>query len=76
VRGWYNRFGNTCKSPLDDSERRHNLCGYRLHGGLCRTHHLLKHHPDWKLRQIAPGIFAWTTQAGRTYTTAPDVHAA
>ncbi len=45
-------------------------------GGLCRTHHLLKHHPDWKLRQISPGIFAWTTPAGRTYTTTPDVHAA
>jgi hypothetical protein len=44
-------------------------------GGLCRTHHLLKHHPDWKLRQISPGIFAWTTPAGRTYTTTPDVHA-
>ncbi len=45
-------------------------------GGLCRTHHILKHHPDWKLRQIAPGIFAWTTPACRTYTATPDVHAA
>jgi hypothetical protein len=44
-------------------------------GGLCRTHHILKHHPDWKLRQIAPGIFAWTTPAGRTYTANPDTHA-
>ena len=45
-------------------------------GGLCRTHHILKHHPDWKLRQITPGIFAWTTPACRTYTATPDVHAA
>jgi hypothetical protein len=44
-------------------------------GGLCRTHHILKHHAAWKLRQIAPGIFAWTTPAGRTYTTSPDIHA-
>ena len=23
-------------------------------GGLCRTHHILKHHPDWNLRQTPP----------------------
>jgi hypothetical protein len=45
-------------------------------GGVCRTHHLLKHHPDWNLRQVAPGVFTWTTPAGRTFTTTPDVHAA
>jgi hypothetical protein len=44
--------------------------------GLCRTHHILKHHPDWNLQQIAPGVFTWTTPAGRTYTTTPDAHAA
>jgi hypothetical protein len=58
--------------PYDNGGR---TCHCNL-GGLCRTHHLLKHHPDWKLRQIAPGTFAWTTPAGRTYTTTPDVHAA
>jgi hypothetical protein len=58
--------------PYDDGGM---TCGCNL-GGLCRTHHLLKHHPDWKLRQIAPGIFVWTTPAGRTFTTTPDVHAA
>jgi hypothetical protein len=57
----YDNGGKTCRCNL---------------GGLCRTHHILKHHPDWKLRQIAPGIFAWTTPAGRTYTTTPDTHAA
>jgi hypothetical protein len=34
----------------------------------------LKHHPDWNLRQTAPGIFTWTTPAGRTYTATPDTH--
>jgi hypothetical protein len=43
-------------------------------GGLCRTHHLLKHHPDWKLEQRAPGAFTWTTPSGRTFTTTPDVY--
>ena len=43
-------------------------------GGLCRSHHLLKHHPDWKLAQTAPGQFTWTTPSGRTHTTTPDTH--
>jgi hypothetical protein len=43
-------------------------------GGMCRFHHILKHHPDWKLRQTAPGIFTWTTPAGRTFTVTPDTH--
>jgi hypothetical protein len=51
-----------------------HLSGYRTLGGLCRTHHILKHHPDWKLRQITPGTFTWTTPAGRTYTSTPDTH--
>jgi hypothetical protein len=41
---------------------------------MCRFHHILKHHPDWKLRQTAPGIFTWTTPAGRTFTVTPDTH--
>jgi hypothetical protein len=44
-------------------------------GGVCRTHHQLKQHPEWKLTQTAgSGIFTWTTPAGRTYTTTPDTH--
>ena len=43
-------------------------------GALCRSHHLLKHHPDWNLRQTTPGQFTWTTPSGRTHTTTPDTH--
>jgi hypothetical protein len=57
--------------PFDDGGL---TCRCNL-GGLCRTHHILKHHPDWTLRQTAPGTFAWTTPAGRTYTATPDAHA-
>jgi hypothetical protein len=57
--------------PFDDGGL---TCRCNL-GGLCRTHHILKHHPDWKLRQVAPGIFAWTTPAGRAYAVTPDTHA-
>jgi hypothetical protein len=43
-------------------------------GGGCRRHHQLKQNPRWKLEQTKPGIFTWTTPAGRTYTTGPDIH--
>ena len=43
-------------------------------GGLCRTHHILKHHPHWNLRQTTPGTFTWTTPPGRTHTANPDTH--
>ena len=43
-------------------------------GGVCKTHHWLKHHPDWKLEQTAPGTFRWTTPSGRTFTVTPDTH--
>ena len=55
----YDNGGLTCRCTL---------------GGLCRSHHLLKHHPDWNLHQTAPGHFTWTTPSGRTYTTTPDTH--
>ena len=43
-------------------------------GGACRRDHQLKQHPRWKLEQTSPGVFTWTTPAGRTYTVTPDVH--
>jgi hypothetical protein len=56
--------------PFDDGGL---TCRCNL-GGLCRTHHIIKHHPGWKLEQIAPGIFRWTTPSGRTFTATPDTH--
>jgi hypothetical protein len=43
--------------------------------GTFRHFYLPQAPPDWKLRQIAPGTFAWTTPAGRAYSTTPDTHA-
>jgi Domain of unknown function (DUF222) len=43
-------------------------------GGLCRTHHLVKHHPGWKLAQTVPGDFTWITPSGRAFTATPDAH--
>ena len=56
--------------PFDDGGL---TCRCNL-GGLCRTHHLLKHHPNWDLRQTTPGQFTWTTPSGRTHNTTPDTH--
>jgi hypothetical protein len=51
-----------------------NLCGYRLHSGVCHCDHQLKQLPGWTLTQPEPGVFTWITPAGRTYTTGADPH--
>jgi hypothetical protein len=53
----YDQGGRTCR------------CNF---GGGCRRHHQLKQHPRWKLEQAKPGVFTWTTPAGRSYTVGPD----
>jgi hypothetical protein len=71
----------TCRQPAwrGDLDHTHpydqdgRTCGCNL-GGACRGDHQLKQHPRWKLEQTQPGIFTWTTPAGRTYTTSPDNH--
>jgi Domain of unknown function (DUF222) len=56
--------------PWDQGGR---TCPCNLGGG-CRRDHQLKQHPRWKLEQTAPGVFRWTTPAGRTYTVRPDTY--
>jgi hypothetical protein len=71
----------TCRQPAwrGDLDHTHpydqdgRTCGCNL-GGACRGDHQLKQHPRWKLEQTQPGIFTWTTPAGRTYTTSPDTY--
>jgi hypothetical protein len=71
----------TCRQPAwrGDLDHTHpydqhgRTCGCNL-GGACRSDHQLKQHPRWKLEQTQPGIFTWTTPAGRTYVTSPDIH--
>ena len=36
-------------------------------GALCRRDHLLKTHGGFGLRQVAPGVFEWTTPTGHRY---------
>ncbi|MDP5226139.1 MULTISPECIES: HNH endonuclease signature motif containing protein [Arthrobacter] len=39
--------------------------------GLCRRHHLLKHHSRWRVRQTGGGVLEWTSPAGKVYTDKP-----
>lgn len=34
---------------------------------LCRGHHTLKHHSDWRVRQSGGGDLTWTSPMGRAY---------
>lgn len=36
---------------------------------LCRGHHTLKHHTDWRVRQEADGVLTWTSPLGREVDT-------
>lgn len=38
---------------------------------LCRRHHTLKHHSNWKLKQLPSGILKWTTPGNRVYYNSP-----
>jgi hypothetical protein len=76
----------TCRNPRCgqpawradlDHTRPHHLGGLTCRcnlGGACRGDHQLKQLPGWSLTQPQPGVFQWTTPAGRTYTTRPDQH--
>jgi hypothetical protein len=71
----------TCRQPAWRADLDHThpydqygrTCGCNL-GGACRGDHQLKQHPRWKLEQTRPGVFTWTTPAGRTYAVTPDTH--
>lgn len=36
---------------------------------LCRGHHTLKHHTDWRVRQDTDGVLTWTSPLGRDVDT-------
>jgi hypothetical protein len=74
------RFG-PCRRPAEQCDLDHVrpydqggltcLCNL---GGDCRLHHQVKQHPGWCVTQPVPGVFRWTTPAGRTYITRPDTY--
>jgi hypothetical protein len=70
-----------CRQPAWQSDLDHTVpfddggptCRCNV-GPVCRTHHQVKQRPGWHLKQRQPGIFEWTTPAGRRYLVAPDPH--
>ena len=68
----------TCRRPSTQADFEHNIpyeAGGRsclCNGGpKCRHDHRLKQHPRWKVEQLTPAVFRWTTPAGRQYVTEP-----
>jgi hypothetical protein len=74
------RFG-PCRRPAEQCDLDHVrpydqgglTCSCNL-GGDCRLHHQLKQHRGWSVTQPVPGVFRWTTPAGRAYVTRPDIY--
>ncbi|ADP81083.1 HNH endonuclease [Pseudofrankia inefficax] len=64
-----------CGMPATHADLDHTVA--HTHGGrtaldnlglLCRRHHRAKHRRDgWRLDQLQPGVFTWTSPTGRTY---------
>jgi hypothetical protein len=70
--------GPTCRRPAKQCDFEHNIpyeaggVTCMCNGGpKCRHEHRLKQHPRWKVEQITPATFRWTTPSGRQYTTEP-----
>ena len=70
--------GPGCRRPATQCDFEHNIpyeAGGRsclCNGGpKCRFDHRLKQHPRWKVEQLTPATFRWTTPSGRQYITEP-----
>ena len=68
-----------CGVPADRCDIDHSTAWE--HGGhteasnlapLCRGHHTLKHHTDWRVTATPGGGLEWTSPAGRTYLVQPE----
>ncbi|CAL4858553.1 DUF222 domain-containing protein [Microbacterium sp. MM2322] len=68
-----------CGIPADRCDIDHTIDWH--HGGhtdasnlapLCRGHHTLKHHTDWRVRAKPGGTLEWTSPAGRVYLVQPE----
>jgi hypothetical protein len=67
-----------CRRPATQSDFEHNTpyeAGGRTclcNGGpKCRHDHRVKQDPRWRVEQLTPAVFRWTTPSGRKYTTEP-----
>jgi hypothetical protein len=63
-----------CRMPAQDCDLNHEIPWAESHrttirelGPLCRHDHNNHHHHRWKLKQIRPGYYQWTSPLGHTY---------
>jgi Domain of unknown function (DUF222) len=68
-----------CRMPATECDLNHEIPWAQSHrttarhlGPLCRHDHINHHRHRWKLKQIRPGQYQWTSPLGHTYTTRPD----
>jgi hypothetical protein len=68
-----------CRMPASDCDLDHEHPWAETHQTstthlepLCRHHHRIRHQLGWKLRQLQPGVYEWTSPLGNTYTTRPE----
>ncbi len=68
-----------CRMPATECDLNHEIPWAEAHrttarelGPLCRHDHIDHHRHRWKLKQIRPGIYQWTSPLGHTYITGPD----
>jgi hypothetical protein len=84
LRGWIAARDTTCRAPgctaparsCDvDHTANHAVGGLTRHDNLglvCRHHHRLKHEGGFRLEQLQPGQFRWTSPTGHVYDVPPD----
>jgi hypothetical protein len=68
-----------CRMPAAECDLNHEIPWTQAHrttirelGPLCRHDHNNHHRHRWKLKQIRPGQYQWTSLLGHTYTTGPE----
>ena len=59
--------GGTEAAAVAEHDRRGGPTAAGNLGALCRRDHLLKTHAGFRLRQVVPGVFEWTTPTGHRY---------
>jgi hypothetical protein len=67
-----------CRMPATECDLNHEIPWAQAHrttirelGPLCRHNHIDHHRHRWKLKQIRPGYYQWTSPLGHTYIVGP-----
>lgn len=68
-----------CNMPASRCEIDHTLAwsagghtGLSNLGPLCKNHHIVKTHGNWRVTQLAGGVLEWRSPTGRTYLVEPE----